>query len=329
MRSHIPTASVILSYYNEANVIPELLKRLRAVFDGLLDQKLVSSYELVFVNDNSTDNSEQMLRDELENGDVVLVNMSRNFGVAECLLAGMENSTGDVVIYLDADLQDPPEVIPDMVRAWHADPEVEVVYTTRTKRDGEHPLKMLLTKFGYRFIRGISDIKLPVDSGDFKLISRKVVNHLLSMREDRPFVRGMVSWIGYKQSQVFYNRDARFDGRENTKFPIMSKRVWYSWLDRALISYSDEPLKLTLIAGILLSICSLLYIGVVIFQKMIGYYTPGWPALMCAILFIGGMQLMMLGFTGLYVGAIFRQTRGRPQYIVKEVLRKSDVKKRR
>jgi dolichol-phosphate mannosyltransferase len=225
---------------------------------------------------------------------------------------------------MDTDLQDPPEVISAMVRAWHDDIEADVVYTTRTKREGEHPLKMLVTKIGYRFLKFISYVQLPVDSGDFKLLSRRVVLHILELKEDKPYIRGLIGWIGFRQIPVYYDRDPRFDGAANTKFPVLSRRVIYSWLDRALISFSDEPLKIILIAGFLLSAVSLLYIFVVLFQKLMGWYAPGWPALMCAILFIGGMQLMMLGFTGLYVGAIFRQTRGRPLYIVKEVLRVPD-----
>jgi len=318
-----PKISVVLSFYNESAVIPELLKRLRAVFAGLIAEKAVSSYELVFVNDNSTDQSEAMLRAELPKGDIVIVNMSRNFGVSECVFAGMENATGDAIVYMDADLQDPPEVIPEMVRTWRNDSEVEVVYTTRLKRANEHPLKLLLTKYGYRFIKSISDIQLPVDSGDFKLLSRRAVHHLLQLKESQPYVRGLVSWIGFKQIPVYYNREARFDGQQNTKFPVLSKRVLYGYLDRALISFSDAPLKVMLFSGMMLSLISLLYIFVVLFQKLMGTSPPGFPAEMCAILLIGGMQMMMLGFTGLYVGAIFRETRGRPRYIVKEVLRKA------
>jgi dolichol-phosphate mannosyltransferase len=321
MKNPAAKISVILSFYNEANNLPELLQRLRTVFAGLLTEKLIGSYELIFINDNSKDNSEALLRAELPKGDVVLVNMARNFGVSECVLAGMANATGDAIVYMDTDLQDPPEVIPAMVRAWQADPDAEVVYTTRSKRDGEHPLKMLITKIGYRFIKAISDIQLPVDSGDFKLLSRKVVDHLLSIKEDKPYIRGLVSWIGYKQVQVFYNRDPRFDGVENTKMPVISKRVLYYWLDRALISFSDAPLKVILFSGLLLSLVSLAYIFVVLFQKIMGWYTPGWPAIMCAVLFLGGIQMMMLGFIGLYIGAIFRETKGRPLYIIKEVLR--------
>jgi len=312
--------SVVLSFYNEESVIPELLSRMRAVFSALMEAQIIGAYELIFVNDNSNDRSEALLRAEVAQGDVVLVNMTRNFGVSECVMAGLNQSTGDAVIYMDADLQDPPELIPKLIEAWQADPEVGVVYTTRTRRKGEHFLKMWITKLGYRLINLISDIDLPADSGDFKLLSRVVVDRLLELKEDKPYMRGLVSWVGYKQVQVFYEREARFDGRENTKMPVLSKRVLYYWLDRALISFSDAPLKAILLLGLVLSCVSLSYIGVIIVQKIMGWYVPGWPALMSAILLSGGIQMMMLGFVGLYVGAIFRETKRRPQYLIKEVV---------
>lgn len=314
--------SVVLSFYNERTVLPELLQRLRAVFTSLIENKAVGSYELIFVNDDSTDESEEYLRSEIENGDVVLINMSRNFGVSECVIAGMANATGDAVIYMDTDLQDPPEVIPKLIEVWIKDPEVEVVYTTRTRREGEHWLKLLITKFGYRFVNAISEIELQVDSGDFKLLSHRVVDYLLQMKEDKPYIRGLVNWIGFKQTQVFYNRLERFDGRGNTKMPVLSRRVLYYWLDRALISFSDAPLKLMLFLGLGLSSISLFYIIIVIIQKILGFAVPGWAALMSAVLFLGGMNMMMLGFVGLYVGAIFRESKHRPQYIIKEVVKK-------
>lgn len=316
--------SVILSFYNEAAVLIELLTRLRAVFSKLLENHAIRAYEIIFVNDCSTDQSEKILREQLDQGDVVIVNMARNYGVSECVLAGMSHATGDAIIYMDADLQDPPEVIPKLVKAWQEDPDAEVIYTTRTRRVGEHPLKLFITKFGYRMINMISDIELPIDSGDFKLLSRRVVNHLLELGEDKPYIRGLVSWIGYKQVQVFYERDARYDGRQNTKMPVFSKRVLYYWLDRALISFSDAPLKLILLVGFILSSISLLYIGVVLIQKMLGWSVPGFSAIMSAILLLGGMQMMMLGFVGLYVGAIFREGKKRPQYLIKEVLREGN-----
>ena len=322
MQHEAARISVILSFYNESGVIPELLARLRAVFAQAKAAGLADSHELVFVNDNSTDASEALLRQEVAAGDVVLVNMSRNFGVSECVMAGMAQATGDAVVYLDADLQDPPEVILELLKVWQTEPEVEVVYTTRTRREGEHWLKMLVTKWGYRFINRISEIELPVDSGDFKLLSRRVVDHLSRMREDKPYIRGLVSWIGFKQRQVFYERAERFDGREQTKMPVLSKKVIYYWLDRALISFSDAPLKLILFLGLALSMVSLSYLVVVFLQKLFGLSVPGWAALMSAVLLMGGVQMIMLGFIGLYVGAIFRECKRRPQYLVKEVLRR-------
>jgi len=323
MKRDAAKISVVLSFYNEYAVLPELLLRLRKVFAQLIKENAVGSYELIFVNDNSKDDSEKHLRSELAKGDIVLINMSRNFGVSECVLAGMAYAGGDAVIYMDADLQDPPEVIPRLIDAWQKDPEIEVVYTTRTHRKGEHWLKLLITKIGYRLINAISDIELPVDSGDFKLLSRRVVDHLLQMKEDKPYIRGLVSWIGFKQFQVFYERSARFDGGKNTKMPVFSKRVIYYWLDRALISFSDAPLKLMLLLGFALSAISLLYIIVILVLKVMNLAVPGWAALMSAVLLLGGGQMMMLGFVGLYVGAIFRESKRRPRYIIKEVVGKN------
>jgi len=314
-------ASVILSFYNEENVLPELIKRLRNVFSLLQNKKIVESYELIFVNDNSTDNSENLLRGELTNKDIVIINMSRNFGTVECLLAGMEHSSGDIIIYMDADLQDPPELIEQLIFSYIRDNDAEIVYTTRNKRYGEHWLKLLITKIGYRLIKKISDIDLQVDSGDFKLLSRRAVNEVLKLKEDRPYMRGLVSWIGFKQIQVFYDRDPRFDGAENTKNKVLSKRVIYYWIDRALISFSDAPLKLVLFIGIIFSLFSSLYIFVIIAQKIIGISLPGWSAIMASILMIGSIQILMLGFIGLYVGSIFRETKNRPKYIIKEIIR--------
>lgn len=315
------TYSVVLSFYNEERVIPELLSRLRAVFGALQAEGYAKDFEFVFVNDASTDGSEVMLtREAREHGDVVLVNMSRNFGVSECVMAGMTQARGDAVIYMDADLQDPPEVIPEMVRTFVADPAVEVVYTTRRTRAGEHPAKMALTKFGYRFVRSISEIELPVDSGDFKLLSRRAVDELLKLQEKKPYIRGLVSWMGFKQASVLYDRDPRFDGRENTKYPVLSRRVIYGYLDRALISFSDAPLKASLFFGFGISFVSFLYLLVVFLQKFMGWHEPGWPALMAAIVFLGGIQITILGIIGLYISTIFQEVKRRPNFIIRDVV---------
>lgn len=314
-----PFVSVVLSFYNEQSVIPELLSRMRQMFADTREH--ISGYELIFVNDASTDGSEELLRREIEEtGDIVMLNMSRNFGVSECVYAGFAQSRGDVVVYMDADLQDPPEVIPALLEQWRADPDAEVVYTTRRTRAGEHPLKMLLTKVGYRFVNRISSTDLPVDSGDFKLLSRRVVDEILRCEEKLPYLRGLVSWVGFKQVPVYYDREPRFDGRGNTKFSVLSKRVIYGYLDRALISFSDAPLKLALFAGFFIAGLAAFYLLVVLVQKIFGWHEPGWPAIMATMLLLGGVQLIVLGSIGLYINVIFHEVKRRPNYIVKDVL---------
>ena len=315
-----PLISIVFSFYNEENVLTELIARTRKVMRAEINNEQIRDYEIIFVNDASTDSSRSILIEEAENGgDIVIVDMSRNFGVSECVLAGFGLAKGDAIVYLDADLQDPPELIPQMIALWKTDPEMEVVYTTRRTRAAEHPMKLAITKFGYRFINGLSEIDLPVDSGDFKLLSRRAVEHILLLKEQRPYLRGMVSWIGFKQGQIFYDRDGRGDGQENTKFPVLSQRVIYGWLDRALISFSDVPLKIMLFVGLGVSLIAFTYILVVVTQKLLGMYEPGWPALMSAILLLGGMQLSVIGVMGLYISSIFLQSKGRPLGIVDKV----------
>ncbi|MBF0480629.1 MAG: glycosyltransferase family 2 protein [Desulfovibrionaceae bacterium] len=313
--------SVVLSFYNEEAVLPELLRRLRQTLASEREKKNITGYELIFVNDASKDGSLELLRREcLAWGDIVIVDMSRNFGVSECVMAGLTQAKGDAVVYMDADLQDPPELIVELIEKWRTDPDVEVVYTTRNRRFGENPFKLLLTKYGYRLLNSISEIELPLDSGDFKLLSRRVVNELVKLKEKKPYMRGLVNWVGFKSAQVFYDRDPRFDGADNTKCPVWSRKVISGYLDRALISFSDAPLKLSLVLGFSVSAVALIYILVVVFQKIMGWYVPGWPALMAATLFLGGVMLMVMGFLGLYINIIFLETKGRPNYIIKDII---------
>lgn len=320
MNKATPLISIVYSFYNEQSVLRELINRTRTVMREEMRNGSIRDYEILFVNDASTDLSRNILLEEAELGrDIILVDMSRNFGVSECVLAGFRLAKGDAVVYLDADLQDPPELIPEMIAMWKQDLDMEVVYTTRKTRAGEHPLKMALTRFGYRFINRLSEIELPVDSGDFKLLSRRAVEHVLQLKEQRPYLRGMVSWIGFKQGQILYDREGRGDGRENTKFPVLSRRVIYGYLDRALISFSDAPLKIMLFLGLGVSVLALAYVLVVLVQKILGLYEPGWPALMAAILLLGGIQLSLLGVMGLYLTSIFLQVKERPLGIVDKV----------
>jgi len=312
--------SVVMSFYNEMENLPELVARLREVSRLNSDFKL---NELIFVNDVSNDGSEEWLEKEAKiSSDLVLVNMARRTGVSECVYAGMSIATGDAVIYLDSDLQDPPELIPEMVRTWKQNQDCEVVYTVRKSRQGEGFIKLAVTKLGYRFLRKISHIDLPLDAGDYKLLSRKVVDIVLANKEFKPFMRGIVTSIGFKQIPVYYDREPRGNGRGATKFALFSPRTVSGWLDSALISFSDVPLKISLGIGLITSFFSSAYLIVVLIQKIMGLYVPGWPALMAAILLLGSVQLMVMGVLGLYISAIFTQTKNRPIFIIKSVIRK-------
>jgi len=316
-----PIITVIFSFFNEENNIPELLKRTKTHLNSLVDEKEIKNYEIIFVNDASTDKSEILINKEIDRDDKIkLINMSRNFGNSECVLAGMKESIGDALVYMDCDLQDPPELIGDMVQAWKSDKKTEVVFTTRSKREGESFLKLLITKFGYRFVRKISDIDIPVDSGDFKLLSRRVVDELLKLTESKPYVRGLISYIGFKQTQLFYERKARHDGSENTKYPVLTKRVLYGYLDRAMISFSDAPLKLIFFLGLILLFFSVIFIFYVIIAKFSGTLIPGWAAIMVSVVFFGSLNILLLGVVGLYIGSIFTESKKRPLYIIKDIV---------
>ena len=312
--------SVVMSFYNEIDNLPELVSRLRKVS---MNNDSFELSELIFVNDLSDDGSDKWLEKEASfSSDVVLVNMARRTGVSECVYAGMSVANGEAVIYLDADLQDPPELIPEMFQTWKENHDCEVVYTVRKSRQGEGFVKLAVTKFGYRFLRKISHIDLPLDAGDYKLLSRKIVDILLANKEHKPFMRGIITSIGFKQIPVYYDREPRGNGRGNTKFTLFSPRTISGWLDSALISFSDVPLKISLGVGLITSFLSSSYLVVVLIQKVLGLYVPGWPALMVAILLLGSVQLMVMGVLGLYISAIFTQTKNRPIFIIKSIVRK-------
>jgi len=208
-----------------------------------------------------------------------------------------------------------------MVSTWRENSDCEVVYTVRKSRQGEGVVKLVFTKFGYRFLRKISTVQLPLDAGDFKLVSAKIVKILLEHKEYRPFMRGIITSVGFKQIPVYYDRHPRGDGRNNTKFVLFSPRTVSGWLDSALISFSDIPLKASLALGFLMSFLSGSYMLVVLVQKILGMYVPGWPSLMSAILFLGSVQLVVLGVLGLYINAIYNQTKNRPHYLIKNIVR--------
>lgn len=304
--------SVVLSFFNEEEVLEELVNRLRAVFSKDL-KDIVGGYELVFINDASTDRSLEILLNLAKNNeDIKIVNMSRTFGVSPCVLAGMAYAFGDAVVYMDADLQDPPEVLPEMVKLWLTG--IDVVHTKRRSRAGESNLKIWITKLGYLILNRTSEIPIEPQVGDFKLLSRRVVNELVRLKEKNAFMRGLVKWVGFKQETIYYDREARFAGK--TKAPILGRKVLYNFLDSALISFSDVPLKFTLLIGFLTSTGSFIFLVVIFLMKFLGLALPGWAAIMATMVMLGGIQLFTLGMLGLYINSIYVETKKRPNYIV-------------
>jgi dolichol-phosphate mannosyltransferase len=303
--------SMVFSFRNEEAVLTELIARVRNV----LDKEDLDRYEMIFVNDDSTDRSEEILLDEAKKrNDIKIITMSRAFGVSPCVLAGMEYVTCDAAVYMDADLQDPPELISEMMKAWRNE-NADVVHTVRLSRAGESPLKLWITKLGYNILHYLTDMNLPLDAGDFKLLSRRVVDQVIRLREKKPFMRGLVCWVGFKQVKVYYHREARFAGE--TKFPILSRKVIRNFLDSAMISFSDLPLQFSLVVGLFVSFCALLMFLYIIFEKFMTGSMSIISAMICLMLFLGGIQLMTLGVMSLYLNSIFLETKNRPNYIVK------------
>lgn len=315
-KATIPKLSVILSFFNEEEILPELIRRLRNVLRKEYDEERLSGYELIFVNDASTDRSEDFLLEEAKKyHDIKIITMSRNFGVSPCVLAGMEYSSGDLVVYMDADLQDPPELIPEMLKAWREGNDIEVVNTVRLSRKGEPFLKLLITKIGYRILKYVTNINFIIEAGDFKLLTRRAVLHLRRLNEKLPFLRGLVYWIGFNQTVVYYHRDARYFGRP--KFRLTDPRIIHNFLFSALISFSDVPLSLALFIGLVTIFLSFGFLIYVLIQRFVlAYTTPGWTALMMVITFLGGIQLVIIGIIGLYINAIFLEAKHRPNFIV-------------
>ena len=305
--------SIVFSFRNEEDVLDELIRRVTMTL-----APLDISYEMIFVNDDSTDRSmEILLSHSKENKNIKIINMSRRFGVTPCVFAGMEYAKGDIVIYMDADLQDPPELIPQMIDKFKTG--AEVVNMTRTEREGEGALKMWLTKRAYKAIDFMSDIDLPENTGDFKLLSRRVVDHLMKLNESDPYMRGLVSWIGFRQETIFYKREPRFAGE--THFSLWKSINPSKEFIRGLTSFSSLPLYFALIVGSLVSFGAFGYlIYIIISRVLLGMHLPGWPAMMAAMLFLGGTILLTVGVLGIYVGRIHDQIKERPRFIIRSMI---------
>jgi len=302
--------SIVLSFRNEEGNIKELIERINKSLNILKDW----SYEIIFVNDDSTDNSEKILLDLQKDNPIKIINMSRNFGVDPCVIAGFRHAKGDAVVYLHTDLQDPPELIPKLVKKFEEGNDV--VHTVRTKRHGESKFRMFITKIAYHIIHYLSDLNLPIQAGDYKLISRKALDKILMQNEFRPYVRGLSVWVGYKQTFVHYEREAR--GAGESKMPLLSAGPVVDFIN-GVTSYSLKPLYIGIFFGFLSIIFSFLLIIYALFLKFNGLAIPGATSIIIAISFFSGILLFTLGIIGIYLARIFEQTKGRDQYIIKDI----------
>lgn len=300
--------SVVVPVYNEEAVIHESYSRLDRVLKGLDEP-----YELIFVNDGSRDATAGIIRGICEADSCVrLIDFSRNFGHQTAITAGMDYASGEAVVVIDADLQDPPEVIPEMIAKWREG--FDVVYGQRAQRKGETLFKRFTSAAFYRLLQRLTDVDIPVDTGDFRLIDRKVCDALKSVKERNRYVRGIISWLGFRQTGVEFIREERFAGE--TKYPF--KKMLRFAFD-AIASFSYKPLKLATYMGLTVSFAAFAYILVVVYQKLFTDTTvTGWASTMAVNLFFNGVVLMMLGIIGEYIGRIYDEAKGRPLYVVRE-----------
>jgi polyisoprenyl-phosphate glycosyltransferase len=312
--SAAPWLSVVLPCYNEGEVIAETHRRVTAVC-----RATGRSYELIVVNDGSTDDTRAKLV-ELSKADsqLVIINLSRNHGHQAALSAGLHFTRGGRILIMDADLQDPPELLPEMLRKM--EDGVDVVYAQRRTRFGDAWLKRLFCAVYYRLLHWLADTHIPLDTGDFRLISRRVRDLIVAMPERQRFIRGMVSWVGFRQEPILYDRDARFAGE--TKYPF--RKLVALALD-GILSSTCKPLRFALPLGVVAISVSLVFGVYAVISWLFVSKTPqGWPSLMSAVAFFGGSQLVVLGILGEYLGRIYEQTRGRPMFMVESVVRSTD-----
>jgi polyisoprenyl-phosphate glycosyltransferase len=306
--SDVILVTIVIPVYNEAEVLPTLYDRLTRVLEGL-----VESYEIIFVNDGSQDDSALFLRDfQARDARVKFLNFSRNFGHQIAITAGLDYSSGQAVVVMDADLQDPPEVIPRLIEQWRKG--YDIVFAVRAKRQGEGFFKRATAAIFYRLFRCMTATEIPLDAGDFRLMSQRAVEALQSIRERNRFIRGLAGWIGFRQTSVTYVRDVRQAGE--TKYPL--KKMLRFALN-GLMSFSLVPLQLASYLGFLISSIGFFYIVYAIGLKLFtDQVVLGWTSVMVAVLFLGGVQLVSLGIIGEYIGRIYEEVKQRPLYVVDE-----------
>lgn len=304
--------SVVVPMYYEEEVAQESYNRLSKVCKSIENYE----YEIIFINDGSQDKTLEILEKIASNDkNVKVISFSRNFGHQCAVTAGLKYVTGDAIVIIDADLQDPPELIPEMLKLWEQGNEV--IYGKRKKRDGESKFKLLTASMFYKTLNALSDVEIPKDTGDFRLVDRKVVDVINALPEHNKFLRGLFSWVGYKQYPFEYERKERFAGK--TKYPL---KKMLKLAGDGIIGFSTKPLKLLGglgLVAILISIIILIY-ALISFIFGLNNITPGWTSIMVAITFFAGIQLLSLWMMSEYIGRIYDETKHRPQYIIDKTI---------
>ena len=310
MKSNQPLISIVVPAYNEEEVLTEF----HETVDKTLS-KLAVDLEIVYVNDGSTDATLDIINALRANDKrITLIDLSRNFGKEIALSAGLHKAAGDAVVVIDADLQDPPGLIPELIKEWQNG--YDVVYAKRTVRDGESILKKSTAHFFHRLIQRVGKFSIPADTGDFRILSRRAVNALNTFKEHHRFMKGLFAWIGFKQKAVHYKRDPRRSGKSKWNY----WRLWNFALD-GITSFTIAPLKISTYVGTVTALSAFGYgIYMVIETLLHGNEVPGYPSLIVIILMLGGIQLVAIGILGEYLGRIFNETKQRPLYFINEYL---------
>ena len=300
--------SIIIPCYNEQEVITETYKRLCGVM-----QKLPYPYEFIFINDGSKDKTIEILSDLAKSDYAIkILDFSRNFGHQCAVTAGLNNCQGDVAVIIDSDLQDPPEVIAEMLKVMQEE-NANVVYGVRKKRQGESWFKLFTAKMFYRLLNKLSDVQFPVDTGDFRLIDRNVINAFNSLKEKNKYIRGLIAWMGFKQVPCYYEREKRFAGE--TKYPF---KKMLKFAMTGLFYFSKKPLQLATSMGFFCVCIGIIYVIWNIVDKLFlgGNPVTGWTTIISLIVFFGGVQLLTIGVLGQYVGNLFEEAKDRPEYLI-------------
>jgi len=298
-------ASVVIPVYNEEGNLSVLHQRIAGIFN-----KMGLEYELIFVDDGSSDNSFNLLK-KMREGDnrIKIIKLSRNFGHQVAMTAGINHAKGGAVITMDADLQDPPEVIEGLYKEYKAG--CDVVFAVRQKREGETFFKLATAFLFYRIFNKLAKINMPVDTGDFRLLSRKAADALSQIKEKDRFLRGLSSWIGFKQGKVYYKREKRSEG--SSKYPLF-KMIAFAF--NGMTSFSNFPLRVSLITGFLCGILSCAYLAVSLVYFIFGKTLAGWTSIVALVTFFGSLQLFSIGILGEYIGRIFNEVKSRPLYFI-------------